>query len=941
MSARHRPIARNPISEVGDDDLTTWTSTASLTTASLPGTNANLYPLVVDVTNIISAPAKADTGALRFRHENGVRFSHKRTPGGRILLIGTFTGGVNKINYYWGKSGATQPGGGFQTADEALAGYRLGLIFDNNAPLDITPTPASWTVVGAPTYETYQLGQAMKFSEGNYIETTAAKLRENAREVRAVYASITLPTATDGGRILCWANWPINQRAFQLWMRSDGLELYTSDNGTSFQRRLLLEYQQLGANGIGCSWKAGRAEALMLCNQAVQTVLPDGSGSPTGTLFNSTDPYIVGGTKIPGSDFNGTVRAVFELYNEFVSENHLLVWRMAWEENDVFWGIADRTPDNIDVPEIVNVPLSSEVAFAKKEVTGISAGTPIAVYGGGNPTYSIGSSFTSASDIKSKGSTAGTIGPGNWISSYHTSASINSSVQESYVTVGTVTSPRRSTTVAASGGGGGPGGPATYTVNSVSGLVSAFNSAKPGEVIEITQGDYKSQGKLTLQNKDFRGGAALEIRCNTLPYRGYLASEGGLLVPDETFFTTGSGGAEFAGLMLRNIHNIVFKGIRVYQGDVGTAGAKYYGIDCISCTRLTFENVKLCGFKPLTAKKLWATDKYRPTSGWYNQGRGMQIGVSGACSNITFKKSLLHYFGDIGFYNANSPNTIFEDCVFSDQMSDHLRTDGPQDNFTARRCIFYRTWGRKSSSGGIAHCDHVQNSSKDQPGWRNHTFDSCIFTPGDNAYPHIQSTFYEHDKPLEQPIGYDHNVINCLIESRVVNTIYSRPGNRLNVTNTTIIQNQFGGLNEMNEAGNDSLLDTVWHSPLILVSSTTGNGKSYGNNTIKDSVYFGHDFNTGIGDKVLTSTQLLANQYTTQLFDYPLYNGPIRTTTQPALPLMSAAAFRPTRLLNSSYVLDVNELKRMAPKANAAIHPNQQGKHYGCSALFQTLGALP
>lgn len=939
-SSRHRYVARNPASGVVEDDLSTWASTATLTTAALPGTHADLFPLVVDVTNVLAAGAKADTGALRFRHESGVKFAHKKLASGRILLIGNFTGGVNKIHYYWGKSGATQPGNGFLSADAALAGYRACVLFDQSGVVDIAPDPATFTVVGSPTYETYALGQEMRFSEGNYIETTAAKLRSNARLIRSVFASVTLPSFGDG-RIICWANWLTNQRAFQLWMRTDGLELYTSDNGTGFQRRLLLEFQKVGPNAIGCSWKANTSNALMMCNEAIQSVTPDFNQTPTGELFNSNDPYIIGGTKIPGAFFTGTVRALFESYDEIISENHFAIWRMAWEENDVFWGVADRTPDDITVPDVLNVPVSSEVAFARKEIKGITTGTPIAVYGSGSPTYSIGSSFSSINDLKAKGASAGTVNPGNWVATYHTSAAANSSIQESFLTVGAVTAPRRSTTVAAPPAGGGGGGPPTVTVNSVEALVSAFNAAVPGDIIEIAAGSYVPQGKVTLQNKDFRGTTAVEIRGATVPFRGYLPAQGGLMVPDETFYVSGSGGSEFASFYIRNVHNVTFKNIRTYTGDVGTAGAKSYTIDVIGCTNLTFENLKICGFKPLTARKLWAADKYRPTSGWYNQTRGIQIGVSQSCSKITIKKSLFHYLGDFAFYNANASSTLLEDCVFSDQMSDHIRTDGANSGFTARRCIFYRTWGRKSDGGGISHNDSVQNTTKTQPGWDNHSFIDCIFAPGDCAYPHIQGIFYEHDNYPAYPKGSGIYVTNCLIEGRAPNTIYSRPGDKLWVVNTTILQNQYGGLNEMNEDGNDSLINTVWNNPMIYVASTSSNGKSFGTNLIKDSVYYGHDFRTDLGDQIVTSTQLLKEQYPIQLVDYPLYNGPIRTGSQPALPLISAGNWRPVLLLNANYVLDVNQLQRMAPKANAAIHPNQHGKEYGCSKLFRDLGALP
>lgn len=924
---RHRQVAVTPLPEDPIDDLATWSNAATIDTMSLPGSSVDIYPLVVDVTNVIVTAAKNDTNALRFRHENGVRMSHKRTPGNRILLIGNFHGGKNKIHYYWGKVGATQPGNGFQTADVALAEYRLGLIFESSAPLDISPNPATFSTVGTPTYEANPLGQSLRCADGSYIETTAAKLRSDSRAQRAVFSVITLPSATIGGRILCWANWLNNQRSFMLWMRTDGLELYVSDSGTSFQRWELLGYQRAGRNAIGANWKANTALSILLLNEVAEEVLPSFDGTPPGQLFSSTEPYIVGGTKVPGATFTGTIECQFELVNLFKSANHFTVWRLAWTENESFWGKEDRTPDSIDVPDLTNVPVSSEVTFSRKEVTGISPGTPISVLGDGAPTYSIGSSFSVPADLKAKGSTPGTVSSGNWISTYHTAAAQNSTVQESFVSVGTVTSPRRSTTVALTSGGGTsiPTGPANVTVNSLSALKTEFARMPGGQILEITAGDYKGQGGLDLSNRDFRGGPPLVVRASTIPYRGYLPSEGGLLVSGETYFTTGSGGAEFSTGFFRNIHNVVFQNIRFYTGNVGTAGAKWYALNCVSCSNITFENSKFCGYRPdyvdpvtevdYSDEITW-TPEYKADDPWRKQARAVQLGVSGGCDKISFKKCMFHYNGDIGFYNAQSPNTLLEDCMFTDQMSDHLRTDGGQDNFTARRCIFGRCWGIQGSpGGGLAHCDVVQNTTKTQPGWRKHIYDSCIMGPLDAVYPHIQALFYECDFPDDYPIGDGLNVTNCLIETRVRNAIVAYPGNRTIVTLTTILQNQFGGRTNRR--------DMTWHNPTILVNS---NNRSRGNNKVDRTVYHSADLNTGAGDQYIASTQLHQGSYPTVLNDYPVY---------------SSSLWRPVMFYNPyTGVINVNEIRRWSPKTNAAIHPNQKGVHHGATALLQSLGAL-
>lgn len=918
-----RPIALDPSGGVppGNDDLSTWSSSAAISTMALPGTIQDIYPLLVDVTNVIPSAARSDVGALRFRHQNGVTIGHVRTATNRILIGGNFHGGINTIHVFWGKTGATQPGVGFPSSADVMAPYRLALIFENGAPVDLSPNPAPWTIVGTPTFTAEgPIGDAMTCAEGSYIETTAAKLRGDARSSRAALVVFSVKERGDQARLLCWANWLNNQRAWQLWIGAE-LELYASSNGTSFQRWRQPSPAEAGWNCIAANWQANVAENLTLLNGEATTTGPGFDGGPIGQLFNSTDPYIVGGTKVPGFYHDDKINSAFELYGFFNSANHALIFRQAWANNAVFWGAADRTPDNFDVPDLTNVPLNTEVSFAAKQITSISPETPISVSGGGNPTYSIGSAFSTPTDIKAKGSTPGFIGPGNWLFSHHTSATTNSTVRESSITIGTISSLRRSTTLAAASGGSGvPTGPADVVVNSVSALRTAFANATPGQVIELAAGDYRSQGKLDLSNKDFRNAATVWLRASTRAYRGPLPSEGGLMVSGETFFTTGSGGAELAGLNLRNIHNVGFDGFRIYAGRYDNL--KYYSSDVISCTNLTFQHMKWCGWRPDASfangayvNEITWTPVYKDPDPWKQQGRGMQLGVGGRCDRITFKKCMFHYFGDIQLYLASVSNSLLEDCVFTDAMSDHVRNDGGQDNFIARRCVFYRTWKIQGSpGGGVAHSDHVQNTTKTQNGWRNHRFEMCIFSPGDCLDPHIQGSFYECDNYPQYPMGDGLYVTDCLFESRVVNTIYARPSNRTIVTRTAILQQQFGG--------RDSRRDLTFHSPQIVFNEH--NNLSQENNKADRCIYF--SISKKNGDQVVDSSLLQAGSYGSQLHDYPQY---------------SSSSWRQVKVLNPyTGVLDINEMSRWSPKTSSALHPNNKGYHYGASALLQHYGAL-
>jgi hypothetical protein len=922
-----RPVALDLSAAPPSDDLSTWGATQTIATAALPsndivpddpldptipGEDGGIFPLLVDVTNIIDPAARADVGGLRFRSSSGVLFGHYRTATNRILLGGNFSSGINTFTVFWDKAGATQPGDGFPTAAQVVFPYRLALLFENNAPVDISPDPVSWTVTGTPTFNNIGLlGDAMQCAEGSYIQTTAAKLRGNARDHRSAFVLFSATTAGATCRVISWANWLENQRAFQLFVTSE-MEIYASDNGTGFQRWRYAYPANAGWNTIGGAWRANQQQALYLLNGNVGTVSAGFSGESVGELFNSTTPYIIGGTQIPGALHDGQINAVFELKTPFVSPNHLLAWDMAWGRNDVFWGAADRTPDNFDVPEQTNVGLATEVTFPRKEITSISPGTAVSVSGQGNPTYSIGSSFSTPSDIKAKGSTPGTIDSGQWLATFHTSAATNSTLTESTATVGTVSSPRRSTTVAADGNGGdgNPEGPYTVQVNSLSALVTAFNNAKNGDVIEIVAGDYKSQGGLSFSNKDFRGGAKVWIRASQRPYRGMLPAEGGLLVQGETFFVSGSGGFEVPSLRLTNVHNIGIEGLRLYQNKAGLAT---YASDIVSCTNIDFQYTKWCGYKPTTPETDWGP-VYKNPNQWMEVGRGPQMGIGGTCDRITFRKSMFHFFGLIGLFFASCKNGLVEDCVFTDQRSDHLRSDGPQDNLIVRRCIFYRCWGQQPvSGGGLDHADNHQNTAITQPGHIYHTHDMCIYSPGDCVYPHIQGPFYTHNKYPEYPRGYGLTIKDCLYEGRAFNSIRIDPCDRATITRVMILQQQYGGRTNMR--------DLTYHTNTIVLNAR---GNSFGNNKIERSLYWGMD--KAGGDQVTESNIMPPSDYPTHLNNYPVYN---------------SSQWHQVKCLNPyTGVIDVNEMRKWSPKTSSPYHPNNKGFHFGASAVLAQFGAL-
>lgn len=937
----HRATAKKPRGETADD-LSTWPNSKSFTTAIVPVADAEAgpvtatIPLVFEVTRRLTASERTYTSSLRFTGPNGVRLGHFRanthltSANHRIFVAGVFeVGKPITITYYWGKTGQTQPGIGFPSSTEVLADFRLFLLFENNAPKDFSATPASFTTVGAPTYVAGLNGQALSCGNGNHIQTTATKLRSGARDQRHAMALIYTPNGASTGRTICWADWINNQRAFQIFSEENYVELYVDEDGVSpFQKWTNSASFLSGWSWIGGSWIGGIDEAIVQRDASV-AVSPKAEGAAAvSMLHNSTSPYIIGGTPVANFFHAGYVEAVLEMKTPLTTDQ-MAAYHLAWKENPTFLGI-DVTPNAFSIPHLSNQEVDVEVVFPKVQITGMSAGTPISVSGNGDPAFSISSSAAANDDVRARGAAPATIDPGHWVRVWHRTATSNSTTQRSTLVVGDTSVEFSSVTKASAGTGGGSGiptGPATYTATSLSqALTIARDQLQPGQILEIIAGDYRNQGTFALMDKDWSGGAKAVIRASTYGYRGPATSEGGLFVSGEGAWQAGSGGAEFSQFDLRRLKNLVFDGLRVHYGVPTTSSGydKWYTTDVISCEDVEFHHFKFCGNKiDPYANHSALRFTHDPDNPWRKLPRGVQVGVGGGCKRISFKKCLFHCNGFMQLFLANVYDPLVEDCVFMDSNSDHLRTDGHQTNAVFRRCIFYRVFPQKGSSGGMPHCDHAQNTTKTQNGWINHRFEMCLFAPGDGNYAHVQGPFYECDEYPTWPAGDYLTLRDCVLDTRVTNSIYSRPGNHLLVDRTSIIQNQYGGWYE-NKDGDLIRGDPLIHTPQVLVSQTTGNGKSFGNNVMKDSIYLAHDFSTG--DQVTNSAQLLASGYATHLYDYPLYGG----------------TFRPCKVVNDRGVIVPNELIRMAPKTTSTYHPsNRGGANFGGSALFSHYGALP
>ena len=926
------------------EDLSTWSNSGIINTAPLPGNETEEYFVLFDVTAAVPLAARQAEGSLRFTRGTE-KLSHVRLPNNRILVGGRLHGGVNIIRYYWGKTGAVQPGVGFETSSELLSRFRLALIFQSNQPVDISPSPATFTTVGSPTYAAGKLGQVLQASDGNYISTTATKLRGDARGKRAVFAMARMQTTTNPGRVVAWVDWINDQRAFQLWLRSDTSELYVASQGQGPWIRWIGDSAtRSGWNTLACSWQANEPLAGMLLNDTASFKANDHGAAAPGEIYNSNAPYTIGSTPVPGITNNGPVEVevVFDLYDGFTSANQMLAWSKVWAENDDFLGIADRTPDNFDVPDLTGQEPNTEVLFAKVEIKGMSSGTPISISGDGNPTYSISSSFTASGDVKPKGSTPGTINPGQWVSVWHTTGTF-STTTESVLTIGTVQSVRKSSVRAEiiveppPSGDDIPTGPANYTVSSLSQLLSVLNTqAQPGQIVEIANGDYKSQGDFDWRKKDFTGGKKVLIRAPLSPYRGYMPNEGGLRVSGETNYVTGSGGAEFKYGYFRELKNVAFQNLRFSRGKVE---ARAYCIDIIGCEDLTFQNCKIYGYKPASSipefnpnfgvkdhpdEFQWDWRPYVGTANpypneWNLQPWGVQAGITTRCHRIKFQKCFFHYVG-VAIYWANTFDALTEDCFFTDNK-DQLRTDGRNDNLIVRRCVFYRTFPQRGTGPDVEHADMIQNTTKTQTGWQNHTIEMCLGSIGDSNYGKSQGFFYEHDNWPQYPAGTGLKIKDCLLLAPTFNTVYIRPSFNSLIENTTILVECYAG-----RAATHYVPPDQWPRLQTYVQAVPGS--SDGSNIIRDCVY--RSLIKLSSDQDINGTDLQTSQYAAALVDYVPFN-----TSNPS-------SWNPVRIANPyTGVVVPSEIARLGPKLTGAIHPNQKGLlHYGATRLFEYFGAL-
>jgi hypothetical protein len=130
----------------------------------------------------------------------------------------------------------------------------------------------------------------------------------------------------------------------------------------------------------------------------------------------------------------------------------------------------DTTPTAFSLTPQTSVPLNTAVTSAPITVSGIDAAAPISVTGG---SYSInGGTFTS---------TAGTVTNGQTVAVRHTSATTNSTVTTSTLTIGGVSAPFISITQAPAGADTTP---AAFTFTPLTG--SALNTALTSNAITVT-----------------------------------------------------------------------------------------------------------------------------------------------------------------------------------------------------------------------------------------------------------------------------------------------------------------------------------------------------------------------------------------------------------------------------------------------------------------------
>lgn len=906
-----------PVTPPDEDDVSTWPHSARITTMTIPGNGTTSYFLMFDITSQLTSGALADTDSLRFVNASGTKLGHKRTASGRVWVGGEFLGGLPiQIDVYWGKAGQSQPGDGFPTGAELLAPFSLALIFESDAPVDYSANPAPWTTVGSPTYEAGYLGQKLTMGEGNRITSTATKLTSGQRSSRNIIQLMHLPAIFGDARCVNWANWTTNQRAFQLSTEVDRTELYVDDNGTSpYSYWEANQGPVSGRNIVGCSWRANDATARVLINDYVfEGDRGDTSVPVPGDLFDAPLPYILGGTEIAGFYHPGSIEAQFEFHTLQLTAHQMEAWFYAWRENDMFFGV-DRTPSSIDVLDKTGVAVSSEVEFAQVKVAWLSPNTPISVDGAGNPKYTIDSSEAARGDIRAKNSTPSVVSAGQYVTTYHDASHLNETETVSTLTIGTVTSNRRSVTIPAEPGSTPtiPEGTANVVVNNVPDLLSAFAAAPSGHIIEITAGDYTAYGNVTFQNKN-NFGTPIVVRASTRPWDGYLNN--GLAVSGESGFTTGSGGAEFRSILFNNLDGIVFDGLRAYQGKLinpNDASAlptatqlKAYHCTVRNCRDVTWRYMKYCGWKPDTPESEWGPVTSDVDNGWRRQSRGVGVGYEAAWSSrgerLKFQHCIFHYY-DWGLVIPKMYNSIVEWCFIGENATDHIRNDGDNADTIIRNNVFARLFPQ-AGTNDVAHPDSIQSTSKTQSALLRNTIANNIFSIGNSPHGKIQGPFIEQDGYLS---GYqeprDNIVENNLLFATSNNTILFGPSRNNTVRNNTIIADFHAGQPPDNQC-------------MIIFAN------SLGGNVASRNVY-DVGIAKGAQDTDTQNVKLARTDYGQHLVNY-------------------SSAGTACRIYNPyKCTLDLAALGRLAPRANSSLHPNQTVYDLGCAKLFRDLGVLP
>ena len=912
-----------PVIPPDEDDVSTWPNTAVINTMQLPGDGSSSYFLLFDITSQLHEDAIADTDSLRFVSAAGTKLGHVRTATNRILLGGVFLGGSPiTVHVYWGKASQSQPGDGFPSSEDVMANFIAFVIIENDAAIDYAPDPATFTEVGTPTYEDGYLGQQVRFGNNIHLATDAAKLTTGGRLKRNMLMLTELPDPVLDSRCVMWGNWTTNQRSLQLWTRADGVELYIDDNGTSpFQTWTARQAPVGGLNFIGGSWRANDDNAIVLLNNYVHQGGRDNTANPIpGQLYDASPlPFILGGTGVNNFFHPGAIEAYFELVEDMTADQ-MRAFFWAWRENAMFF-MVDRTPLSLDVLDVTGVSVSSEVEFPQVRVSWVSPDTPISVGGDGNPTYAIGSAQGIVDDIRAKASTPSVVKDGDYVTTYHESSNLNSTQTVSTLTVGTVTSERRSTTVAATSGPTPPipEGEADVVVDNVPALLSAIAAATGGQIIEIVAGDYKAYGKVIIQNKNNAGNEPIVVRASTRPWDGFLGN--GLVIPGETTWQAGSGGAEFGRLLFNNLHNIVFDGFRGYaEGYTLDTGGNMvadnsYAWEGWELRDVTFRYCSFCGNKPPTPESAWGPTLPPATleddTGWRRVPRGFGLGNSvhwnRRCERVKIQHCVFRYL-NFPLYIPKMYDSLVENCFFSENAVDHIRNDGDNENTVIRYNIFGRVFPQYSNLQGsdVWHPDCIQNTSNGQNCLLRNTIAYNIMSVSDSNHGKMQGFFIEQDgyPTTLEPIGntIEHN----LLFATSANTIYLRPSNANVVRNNTIIADFHSG------QAPDSYLGIILNAK----------GLSFGNNTVSRNIHDG-TVDVKTGDISTQNMHLQRNTYGEHLVNYSS-TGTICRLFDPY-----------------SATLDLDGLARLAPRATSAFHPNNAGYPIGCSELFRHYGVLP